>query len=146
MEEILKDSNEIVPEKRKEKKKSGGRGWLVFKIIMFVIFLLYAISLIYPVFYGFLTSLKSQSEFMEDPNRLPQEWLFSNYIVVFNELSADGSNMFNMFFNSIWYTLGGTILGVFVSMCLRCRHVRHDDSHCRGNAFAVSHVYGFRHH
>ena len=77
MEEILKDSNEIVPEKRKEKKKSGGRGWLVFKIIMFVIFLLYAISLIYPVFYGFLTSLKSQSEFMEDPNRLPQEWLFS---------------------------------------------------------------------
>ena len=112
MEEILKDSNEIVPEKRKEKKKSGGRGWLVFKIIMFVIFLLYAISLIYPVFYGFLTSLKSQSEFMEDPNRLPQEWLFSNYIVVFNELSADGSNMFNMFFNSIWYTLGGTILGV----------------------------------
>ena len=95
MEEILKDSNEIVPEKRKEKKKSGGRGWLVFKIIMFVIFLLYAISLIYPVFYGFLTSLKSQSE---------------------NELSADGSNMFNMFFNSIWYTLGGTILGVFVSM------------------------------
>ena len=116
MEEILKDSNETVFEKRKEKKKSGGRGWIVFKIIMFVIFLLYAISLIYPVFYGFLTSLKSQSEFMEDPNRLPQEWLFSNYIVVFNELSADGSNMFNMFFNSIWYTLGGTILGVFVSM------------------------------
>ena len=50
MEEILKDSNETVFEKRKEKKKSGGRGWLVFKIIMFVIFLLYAISLIYPVF------------------------------------------------------------------------------------------------
>lgn len=101
---------------RSQKAASHGKSYLVFKIIMFVIFLIYAISLLYPILFGFLSSLKSQEEYMNYPTALPQEWLFSNYGAAFSELSADGADMFTMFFNSIWYTVGGTVLGVFVSM------------------------------
>lgn len=76
--------------------RGTGKAFLVFKIVMFVIFLIYAISLLYPILFGFLSSLKTQSEYSNAPTALPVEWLFSNYIDAFVELSADGADMFTM--------------------------------------------------
>ena len=114
MEQVVQ--SEQIPARRRSRRAGTGKAFLVFKIVMFVIFLIYAISLLYPILFGFLSSLKTQSEYSNAPTALPVEWLFSNYIDAFVELSADGADMFTMLFNSLWYTVGGTVLGIFVSM------------------------------
>ena len=90
------------------------KDFLAIKIIVFVIFTLYAASLIFAVLYAFSISLKGVDEFHEK-NLLPKEWLFSNYGQAFKEVKAGDSNMFVMLWNSIWYACGGAALGVFTS-------------------------------
>ena len=46
---------------------------------------------------------------------LPETWEFGNYIKAFKALDIEGNNMFDMLFNSIWYTVGGVFLGMAVS-------------------------------
>ena len=105
-------------EKIKKRKGKGNQStsFFVFKIVIFILFTIYAITLIYPVIWGFLASLKSHYELMNlNRNGLPKEWLFSNYIDAFVSISENQTSVLTMFWNSIWYTLGGTLLGVFVS-------------------------------
>lgn len=86
------------------------------KTLIFIGFTAYAISLIYPLIWAFLSSLKESTEYMtQNKMDLPEKWLFSNYIKAFEGLNIDGKNMFNMFFNSIWFSVGGTAAGVGVS-------------------------------
>lgn len=105
-------------EKIKIRKGKGNQStsFFVFKIVIFILFTIYAITLIYPVIWGFLASLKSHYELMNlNRNGLPKEWLFSNYIDAFVSISENQTSVLTMLWNSIWYTLGGTLLGVFVS-------------------------------
>ena len=46
---------------------------------------------------------------------LPEAWRFGNYVKAFKALDIDGSNMFDMLFNSLWFTVGGVFLGMAVS-------------------------------
>lgn len=86
------------------------------RTIIFIIFLVYAISLIYPLAWAFLSSLKSSVEYMtQNKMALPNLWLFDNYLKAFEGLNIDGKNMFIMLFNSLWFTIGGTVAGVGVS-------------------------------
>lgn len=72
--------------------------------------------MLYPILWAFLTSLKSQFEWQnQNRNGLPYQWLFTNYLKAFMEVSDNGVSMVTMLFNSVWYTVGGTLLGVFVS-------------------------------
>lgn len=91
-------------------------GLLVFKALLFILLLLYAISLVIPLLWTFLTALKSQVEYSTyNVNGLPEKWLFSNFALAFTELNVDGSNLFAMIFNSVWYTVGGVLIGMMVS-------------------------------
>ena len=86
------------------------------KTLIFIGFSLYALSLIYPLVWAFLSSLKESTEYMtSNKMALPENWLFSNYIKAFEGLNIDGNDMFEMLFNSLWFTLGGTLAGVGVS-------------------------------
>ncbi len=84
--------------------------------IIFLLFLLYAVSLLYPLFWAFLSSLKTSTEYMTT-NRvgLPKTWEFVNYARAFRALDIEGNNMFSMLFNSIWFSVGGVLAGVSVS-------------------------------
>ncbi len=107
---------QVTEQERKRWNKKLHVTFLVVKIIVFIIFLVYAISLLYPLLWAFFTSLKTQFEWQNvNRNGLPTQWLFSNYITAFVEVSENGVDMITMLFNSVWYTLGGTLLGVFVS-------------------------------
>lgn len=102
--------------KKRKKQIYMSRSFLVVKIIVFILFVIYAFSLIYPVYYGFITSLKTQAEYRSfNTNGLPKEWLFSNYSDAFTEMSKSGYSVITMFINSLWYTLGSTVLAVLVS-------------------------------
>ena len=97
------------------RKSRTSTDFLITKIIIFTLFALYAFTLIFAMLWAFSASLKSQKEFYDNVNGLPREWLFSNYGTAFKQVSANGHNMFEMFWDSVWYSCGGALLGVLTS-------------------------------
>lgn len=82
--------------------------------IVFVVFFLYAVSLVFPFVFMFLSSLKGSLEYVDDLVAgtilsLPDNWLFSNYADAFTGMSIKNSwgqpiYLPEMLFNSIVYT------------------------------------------
>ena len=83
--------------------------------IIFVIFMVYAISLVFPFVWTFLSSLKTDDEFYESAFALPKHWLFVNYITAFKEFKIGKTSMIGMIFNSLWLTFFGTFVSVMIS-------------------------------
>ena len=97
-------------------RRTGGQR-IVFAI-MFIVLILYAISIIFPFVVVFLGSLKGRLEFATGSQfDLPKDWLFSNYIQAFKTLSLNGgeTTFFHMIFNSVWYTVLSSGLTAFMS-------------------------------
>lgn len=88
------------------------------KIVIYtalVIFIIYAITMIFPIAWAFIGSLKTNDELIESAFGLPKEWLFSNYIEAFQDYEVSGHNMISMILNSLWLTFAGTFVGIMVS-------------------------------
>ena len=91
---------------------------MVIYSIVFVFFVIYTILIVYPFVWTFFASLKGQMEYMGNRFGLPKEWRFDNYALAWTELSARGSNMISMLWNSIWYSVGSSILMILSSVML----------------------------
>ena len=131
------------------KKKSSAYGWMkiskensiltkrgpITKVlfgVVFVIFLIYAISLILPFGFLIINSLKEPSEYINalmngDIFVMPQNPKFDNYLKVFKEMKipntiGDEINFLSMTFNSVWFTVvtvfGGLTASTLVAYCL----------------------------
>ena len=98
-----------------EKRSVSSR--IVFSIF-FILFLIYALTLLYPFVWAFFSALKTNGEFVMDMFSLPQDWLFSNFAEAFTVMQVGGTNMFFMLLNSVWFAVGGTVILIFSSMCL----------------------------
>lgn len=97
------------------KKKSTSER--VILIIMFVIFLIYGFSLLFPLIWAFYNSFKPPVEYDKDSFALPIQWTVDNYQKVFTSIEANGTNIFTSLLNSIWMSALSTFLGLFAS-CL----------------------------
>lgn len=64
--------------------------------IVFLLFFLYAASLLYPFFWGVLSSLKEVDEYLDSPFSFPSKWLFSNYASAFEMLQYNDANFIQM--------------------------------------------------
>lgn len=85
------------------------------KIVVTLILGIYAGSIVYPLIWGVFSSLKDPVEYIVNKNGLfPKEWLFSNYLEAFELLNVKGHGIFEMFFNSIWLTLGQSFISLAV--------------------------------
>lgn len=94
------------------------KGEKVLYAIIFLLFAAYALSMIVPFAWLLVNSL--QNNIIYDINKangsiftLPKKLYFDNYIFSFQKLKANGSNIFAMFFNSVWYVaayVGGSVL------------------------------------
>lgn len=91
------------------------------KIIIFVIFLVYALSLLFPFAWMLLNSFKSRIDFTTNIWGLPTKFEFSNYytaLIKFEIQSGSNKyNIFEMFLNSIFVTIVGTSLSIGFSTC-----------------------------
>lgn len=90
-------------------------------IIASVIFCLYGISLAVPVVWGFIMSLKDPFDYFTDQLAFPRPMHFENYVQAFKELEANGTGLGIMIFNSLWHSIGGTIIPVFA--CITAGYV-----------------------
>ncbi|MBQ2883932.1 MAG: carbohydrate ABC transporter permease [Alphaproteobacteria bacterium] len=85
------------------------------RVIVFILFLCYALSLIFPLVWGFISSLKEPTEYMLSEKFFPEIPLFSNYIEAFKLLEANDSNLFTMLFNTVWLSFGRTFISIMVA-------------------------------
>lgn len=97
---------------RKGRAIKRGKGERVFMGIMFVLFTLYALSVILPFLWILMNSLKSNDAFFVDRNAFPVNWQFKNYGEAFTAINYNGTDLAGMFFNSILLTVENSIAAV----------------------------------
>lgn len=93
----------------------------LFPIIFFVILFLYTLSMIVPMVWTFITSVKDVIDFTMNKFGLPDIWMFSNYTDAFKglyvEVSTSGGMrnvyMWELFGNTIIYAVGSTLVATF---------------------------------
>ncbi|XFA98607.1 carbohydrate ABC transporter permease [Candidatus Izemoplasma sp. B36] len=80
--------------------------------IVFVIFTIYAISLVFPFAWALINSFKTTGEFFSIDGvwKLPESFIFSNYTDVLRDY-----DIVSMFLRSIYITVFGSFLGVMMS-------------------------------
>ena len=96
--------------KRHKRKPLSIQQKIIFGIV-FVLFIIYAVYILTPYFYGFLISLKKNGRAFMNEEVLENLYYFDNYIKAFEALSLNNVNYFSMLFNSIWYSVGTTVIG-----------------------------------
>ena len=101
----------------KKKKPASILQKIVFGIV-FLLFAVYAATILYTGIYMLFTALKTNPEYVDHKFALPQDWLFENFGRSFKALKINRTNMIEMLINSLWYTAGGTVLTVACSTTL----------------------------
>lgn len=97
-------------------KRSTGE--VIVFIIVAIVFVVYAVTMIFPLGWLVMSSLKDTTEYAVDimnlePFALPDKFKFENYINVFRVLEYKGSTFADMIFNSIWYIILSTVPQLF---------------------------------
>ncbi len=89
------------------------------KIILstfFVIYVGYALTLIFPVIWTAYNSFKDTYDFSNDKFGLPNPIFWENYLRIFDEKRMTVSLPFAVF-NTIWRTVGSVTVGIFFTAC-----------------------------
>lgn len=84
------------------KKKMSSHAW--YKIFVYVAMIVFAISIIVPVAWVFLSSVKSQLDLVGDPWSMPTQFLWSNFVD-----AMEKARMGEYFINSVFVTVLGLI-------------------------------------
>lgn len=85
-------------------------GEIVLFAIVFLIFVIYAVTLFYPLIWGLLSSFKSVKDYNNSPFSFPSVWHFENYIEAIKTISDDGMSFTQMLWNSVWFAVGSAII------------------------------------
>lgn len=93
---------------------------IVFAVV-FVLFMLYALSMIVPFFVLLTYSLEDKIVYelnIGQPFKFPAKLVFDNYIYAFKELKFRNTGFFGMVGNSLWYTAIATVCPLFMNICV----------------------------
>ncbi len=90
---------------------------LLYKIPAKLIIYAYAIILIIPMYFVFVTSLKTGADVTTNPLGLPSQWMFSNYKEAFVSSGMLRAGM-NSFIVSVAAVFGGLANVAFVTFCI----------------------------
>ena len=105
--------------KKQSKAVRDSLGLRIAKIIMFVVFFLYASSLIFPFVWMLLNMFKTNIEFFQDVWSWPQDMSngWNNLVTVFSKTMM-GSNIWEMTLRSFLLALIGTVLSLTSASCI----------------------------
>lgn len=86
-------------------------------IVMFIIFVLFAISFIFPFLWVIMNALKTKDDFASNFMSLPKTWEWGNFINAWNykDAATKGFTVFQMLGMSVLIAGVGTIVTVFTS-------------------------------
>ena len=80
------------------------------------IFMVVALSYLYILVWTFIAGLRTNTEIIMKPFALPTTWNWKNYIEVFELLEVNGSNFWDMLFNSVWFSVIPVLIQQFTSI------------------------------
>lgn len=81
--------------------------------VMFVVFLLYAASILFPFLWCLVNSFKTTQDFLYNVNGLPEKFTFENWVQSFSLNIEGGITIPVMYLNSIFLTAGCTFFSLF---------------------------------
>lgn len=85
------------------RRKSPGEN--IVNILVSVIFFLVAASYVYIFVWALIAGAKTHTEIVMDPFGLPEKWHWEHYLEVFKTLKVNGSDFWDMLFNSIYFSV-----------------------------------------
>ena len=92
------------------RKKTVGQ--LITFTIAFILFALYAYTILYASGWAVIASLRPRRDLMNNPFGTPESISFANYVSAFNGMKVKNVGMLLMIINSIWYSVGGTLINI----------------------------------
>ena len=89
----------------------------VLYFIVFTVFLMFGLFYIYIYVWCFLAAIKTHNEIVLTPFSIPllKDWKISNFIEVFGFLKVAGFGYFGMLFNSVYFSVLGSLIKVSVT-------------------------------
>jgi ABC-type glycerol-3-phosphate transport system permease component len=98
-------------------KRHGGEKVLF--IVMFVLFLLFALSFIFPFLWICMNAFKTKNQFASDFMSWPTSWNWSNFVsaITFSNTTTKNYTIFQMMGMSVLVAGLGTLATVFTSSC-----------------------------
>ena len=82
------------------------------RVTVFLLMTAYSVTMLFAIYWAVSASLKEHAELtLNNVNGLPKVLLFENYSLAFKYMGQGNTDLFGMFFNSIWYSVGSAILG-----------------------------------
>ena len=97
-------------------QKKKDIGYHAIKWAVFALFIVYAVSLLFPFIWMFVSSFRTSQDFDLNPFALPSELYGKNFIEVL-EFEIDGQTIASMFLMSVILTVLGTVINLFFSAC-----------------------------
>lgn len=95
--------------------------------VMFTYLCIHCLSLLYPMFWLITSSFKDSYEYMTElPFLMPKEFLFENYVLAFDLIEIRGTGFFGLLFNSIWWSVGNTTVGIFMGALVAYAMAKYD--------------------
>ena len=90
--------------------------------VVFVILAIYSVSMLYPMFWALITSVKEQYDFLDNVLGLPSKVMIENFRVVFEHYSVPAENngiqeyhgFWQMFIDTILYVGGSSMMATLV--------------------------------
>lgn len=98
------------------KRKSPAE--IILYSIVSLLFLVVALSYIYILVWAFIAGCKTHTEIVMNPFGLPETWHFEHYLEVFETFEINGNKFFDMFLNSVWFSVMATLFLQFTAMTL----------------------------
>ena len=89
-------------------------GQLIVFSIAFILFAIYAFTILYTSGWAVVASLRPRRDLMNNPfGALDLSQIsFKNYVSAFNGMKVGNTGMLLMIINSLWYSIGGTLINI----------------------------------
>lgn len=84
------------------------------KVLYYFVSLVFAVvaaSYVYIVIWTLMSSLKTHTEIVLDPFSLPKKPIWTHYLELVDLFQVNGHGFLEMFFNSVWFSVVGSLLG-----------------------------------
>ncbi len=86
--------------------------------VVWLIFLAFACSYVYILFWGFMSGFKTHDEIALHPFALPEKMQWQNYADVFSEFEIAGYGFFGMLLNSLYFSVLGQFITCMITVML----------------------------
>lgn len=84
-------------------------------IFVSCIFFLVAASYVYILVWAIIAGNKTHVEIVMDPFGLPKQWHWEHFLEVFSSLEVNGNDFWDMLFNSVYFSVLGTLIQQFTT-------------------------------